>query len=140
MASLKPVWLSVGSLSERLHRAGSLHLGLDFDGTLAPLDADPRRTALPQRTRDVIERLARRPNAQLAILSSRALDDLFRVELTRRVNPDATIRLARQHWEVDPALVGQQVLVRYRPEPPSQAHYRPLHEPQAAFRPAFPVH
>ncbi len=77
MASLKPVWLSVGSLSERLHRAGSLHLGLDFDGTLAPLDADPRRTALPQRARDVIERLARRPSAQLAILSSRALDDLW---------------------------------------------------------------
>ena len=41
MASLKPLWLSVGTLSERLHRAGSLHLGLDFDGTLVPLEPDP---------------------------------------------------------------------------------------------------
>lgn len=77
MASLKPIWLSVGTLSERLQRAGSLHLGLDFDGTLAPLDADPRRAALPQRTREVLERMSRLPGSHLAILSSRTLDDLW---------------------------------------------------------------
>jgi trehalose-phosphatase len=77
MASLKPVWLSVGSISERLRRAGSLHLGLDFDGTLTPLDPDPRRAALPQRAREVLDRLSRRPGVQVAILSSRALDDLW---------------------------------------------------------------
>lgn len=77
MASLKPLWLSVGSLSERLQSAHSLHLGLDFDGTLSPLDSDPRRAALPQRTREVIERLTRHPGTRVAILSSRALDDLW---------------------------------------------------------------
>jgi alpha,alpha-trehalase len=77
MASLKPLWLSVGPLSERLNRAGSLHLGLDFDGTLTSLDPDPRRTALSPRTREVLERLSRRTDAHLAILSSRALDDLW---------------------------------------------------------------
>jgi transposase len=34
------------------------------------------------------------------------LTDLFLVEATRRVNADATIRLAARYWEVDPALVG----------------------------------
>jgi trehalose-phosphatase len=77
MASLKPMWLSVGSLSARLQRADSLYLGLDFDGTLASLGPDPRRTALPQRTREVLERLSRCPGSHLAILSSRALDDLW---------------------------------------------------------------
>jgi len=77
MASLKPLWLSVGTLSERLQRAGSLYLGLDFDGTLAPLDPDPRRAAIPQRTRDVLERLSHSPGAHLAILSGRALSDLW---------------------------------------------------------------
>jgi trehalose 6-phosphate phosphatase len=77
MASLKPLWLSVASLNERLQRAGSLYLGLDFDGTLSPIEADPRRAALPVRTREVIERLARRPGARLSILSSRTLDDLW---------------------------------------------------------------
>ncbi len=77
MASLKPAWLAVGSLSERLQRAGSLHVGLDFDGTLAPLDPDPRRAAMPQRTREALERLSHHPGCHAAILSSRALDDLW---------------------------------------------------------------
>jgi trehalose-phosphatase len=77
MASLKPLWLSVTSISERLQRAGSLHLGLDFDGTLAPLDLEPRRAALPQRTRQTIERLLRHPDVHVAILSGRNLDDLW---------------------------------------------------------------
>ena len=32
MASLKPLWLSVGSLCDRLRNSDSLYLGLDFDG------------------------------------------------------------------------------------------------------------
>jgi trehalose 6-phosphate phosphatase len=76
MASLKPLWLSVGSLSERLRRADSLHLGLDFDGTLTPLAHDPRETRLTPRARAVLQRLAREPGVHLALLSSRGLDDL----------------------------------------------------------------
>ena len=77
MASLKPLWLSVAALSERLRRAGSLHLGLDFDGTLVPLESDPRRAALPPRTREALEGLCRRAGVHVAILSSRTLDDLW---------------------------------------------------------------
>ena len=78
MGSLKPLWLSVGSLSESLQRTESLHVGLDFDGTLPPIVPDPRATALPTRARAVIERLSRQPGTRLAILSSRMLDDLWR--------------------------------------------------------------
>jgi trehalose-phosphatase len=78
MASLKPLWLSVGALSEQLRNAGSLHVGLDFDGTITPLSADPREARLSARAREVIERLSRRTGARLAFLSSRTLDDLWR--------------------------------------------------------------
>ena len=78
MASLKPLWLSVGSLSERVRRADSLYVGLDFDGTLTPLSTDPREAALSRRAREVLERLARQAEARLAFLSSRTLDDLRR--------------------------------------------------------------
>ncbi len=78
MASLKPLWLSVGSLSERLRRTDALHLGLDFDGTLTPISPDPRDVVLSTRARDVLERLSRQAGVRLAILSSRTLDDLSR--------------------------------------------------------------
>ncbi len=78
MASLKPLWLSVGSLSERLRRTDALHLGLDFDGTVTPISSDPRDVVLSTRARDVLERLSRQAGVKLAILSSRTLDDLSR--------------------------------------------------------------
>jgi trehalose-phosphatase len=76
MPSLKPLWLSVGPLSEWLNRTASLHVGLDFDGTLTPLAPDPREAVLAPRARSVLERLARDPRTKLALLSSRRLDDL----------------------------------------------------------------
>jgi trehalose-phosphatase len=78
MASLKPLWLSVGPLSEQLRHADSLHLGLDFDGTLTPLTPDPRAAGLSPRARAVLEHLSRQRGARLAFLSSRTLDDLWR--------------------------------------------------------------
>ncbi len=76
MASLRPLWLSVGRLSERLRSSDGFFLGLDFDGTLTPVTDDPRAVSLPARARDVLEQLARREGACLAFLSSRTLDDL----------------------------------------------------------------
>jgi putative transposase len=67
------------------------------------------------------------------------LADLFLIEATRRVNADATIRVASGYWEVDPQLVGQRLLVRFNPEAPERVLYRPLEKPQAEFQPAFPV-
>ena len=67
------------------------------------------------------------------------LADLFLVEATRRVNADATIRLASRLWEVDPQLVGQRVLVRYHADQPSRVFYRPVEQPHADVQHAFPV-
>jgi len=76
MASLKPLWLSVGSVSEQLRRTDSLHVGLDFDGTLTPITPDSRSTLLPARAREVLRRLSGREGVRLAFASSRTLADL----------------------------------------------------------------
>jgi trehalose-phosphatase len=58
-------------------RAGrTLALLCDYDGTLAPLAPHPRLARLPDTTRAVLERLARRPRVFLAVLSGRELADL----------------------------------------------------------------
>jgi transposase InsO family protein len=67
------------------------------------------------------------------------LQDLFTIEVTRRVNPDATIRLNSQAWEVQPDLVRERVLVRYNPDDLARVAYRPLSNRDAAFAQAFPV-
>ena len=67
------------------------------------------------------------------------LEDLFLIEATRRVNADATIRVAARTWEVQPGLVGQRLLVRYNPADPQRVLYRPSLNPQDTFRLAFPV-
>ena len=67
------------------------------------------------------------------------LADLFLVEATRRVNADATLRLASRLWEVDPKLVGQRVLVRYHADTPTRVLYRPVDHPKADCQQAFPV-
>ena len=68
-----------------------------------------------------------------------ALDDLFLIDATRRVNADATFRLASRFWEVRPELVGQRVLVRYNPEDLNRVFYRPLQDRDAPTEQAFPV-
>jgi transposase InsO family protein len=71
------------------------------------------------------------------------LADLFDVEVTRRVNADATIQLASRFWEVRAELVGGRVLVRYNPHElrtangPKRVLYRPLGDRAAAFEQAF---
>src|SRR5438552_11939462 len=76
MASLKPLWLSVGSLCDRLRNSDSLYLGLDFDGTLPPITDHPSAVTLTTRAREVLERLSQRDGVNMAILSGRPLDDL----------------------------------------------------------------
>mgnify|MGYP001568825946 FL=1 len=76
MASLRPLWLSVGSLCDRLRRSESLVVGLGFDGTLTPIADHPNAAALSPRAREVLVRLSRRDGARLALVSGRTLDDL----------------------------------------------------------------
>jgi len=67
------------------------------------------------------------------------IDDLFLIEASRRVNADATVRVAAKFWEVRAELAGSRVLVRFNPEDPKRVLYRPLHDPNAPFEQAFQV-
>jgi len=73
---------------DRWHAArratGALLAALDYDGTLSPIVEDPEAATLPARTRRALERLARRPDTRVAVLSGRALADVqARVGLPR---------------------------------------------------------
>lgn len=71
--------------------AGRLAVGLDFDGTLAPIVPDPDAAwPLPEAVA-AVERLAARADARVAVLSGRALADL------RRRLPVAGVWMAGNH-------------------------------------------
>jgi trehalose-phosphatase len=59
----------------RWRAAGRLVLLLDFDGTLAPIVARPEMAALPERARLALERLGRRGDVDIAVVSGRGLAD-----------------------------------------------------------------
>lgn len=56
--------------------AGALLVGLDFDGTLAPIVDRPGQAMLPADTAAALRALAARPDTIVAIVSGRALDDV----------------------------------------------------------------
>ena len=76
MATLKPLWLSLGSISERMNQTDSLHLASDFDGTLTPIQPHPEQVDLSLRAREALGGLASQPGVNIAILSGRSLSDL----------------------------------------------------------------
>lgn len=51
-------------------------VAVDFDGTLAPIVARPEEAALTPGSRRALERLAARPDTDLAVISGRALEDV----------------------------------------------------------------
>lgn len=57
-------------------RAGALLLGLDFDGTLAPIVPRPEDAAMPTEVRLLIESLVQRADTRVAFISGRGLHDL----------------------------------------------------------------
>jgi trehalose 6-phosphate synthase/phosphatase len=78
MATLKPLWLSLGDLTERLGKAQVLRLACDYDGTLTPIVETPEQAHLPMRSRRALESLAARDDVRVAILSGRRVDELKR--------------------------------------------------------------
>ena len=58
------------------------------------------------------------------------LDDLFLFEAKRRVMKDRTVSLHRHLYEVDPALVGQTVTLRYDPNAPPSRPLEVVHDGQ----------
>lgn len=78
MPRLRSLWLSLSAVSERLRESRTLAVASDFDGTLNAIVAHPDQVSLPERTRLVLRRLADLPQAGLAVLSGRGLEDLER--------------------------------------------------------------
>ena len=72
-------------------------------------------------------------------LGELAIDELFLIEATRRVNNDATIQVGSKFWEVRPQLVGERVLVRFNPDDIRRVLYRLLQDTGAPFEQAFQV-
>jgi len=71
-----PVDDSVGEVAAKLHDADRVLVGLDFDGTLAPIHDDHRAPEITPDCRAAVESLASAPNATVAVVSGRELSDL----------------------------------------------------------------
>ncbi len=61
---------------DRRRAAGALFVGLDFDGTLAPIVERPEDAALLPESREALVRLAARADTDVAIVSGRGLADV----------------------------------------------------------------
>ncbi len=82
------LWQAVAMAPHRL-------LMLDYDGTLAPFSADRARALPPERSRELLERLAARPGTTVAIVSGRPLGDL------QRLTGPLPVTLVGEHgWEL----------------------------------------
>jgi trehalose 6-phosphate phosphatase len=66
----------IAVLRDARAEAGMLLVGLDFDGTLAPIVPVPDDAQMPETTRAVLAALARRGDTPVAIVSGRSLADL----------------------------------------------------------------
>lgn len=74
-------------LATRVAAAEGLLVGLDFDGTLAPIDSDPDAPTITRAARRAVERFVASPaDATVAVISGRELSDL-----RRRVGIDGVV-------------------------------------------------
>lgn len=64
------------NFARRLKRRGAVLLGLDFDGTLAPIVRHPALARLSARTREILRQFANHPKCPTALISGRGLSDL----------------------------------------------------------------
>jgi len=65
-------------IADRLADAGGVLVGLDFDGTLAPIAADPDAPTITPACQQSLEALVSHPRASVAVISGRELTDLER--------------------------------------------------------------
>lgn len=73
-----PLWPAWERVARRMAAAARVGLFSDFDGTLAPLARHPGQARLPARTRQILQRLRRRPRVKVGVVSGRSLRDLRR--------------------------------------------------------------
>jgi trehalose 6-phosphate phosphatase len=72
----EPLLDRLPEVAREIGGASHFLLGLDFDGTLAPIVAEPANAQMPETTRAAFERLALLPDVTVAVISGRAADDL----------------------------------------------------------------
>jgi trehalose-phosphatase len=75
---MKSVFKDWPALERKLKKAKRPLLGLDFDGTLAPVMWHPKLTRMDLRARAVVRTIARRKACEVALISGRSLADLQR--------------------------------------------------------------
>lgn len=63
-------------LTERIQQADGLFVGFDFDGTLAPIAADPDVPTISARLGQLVRQLSDRDDVRVAVVSGRELTDL----------------------------------------------------------------
>lgn len=70
------LWKNLDKITSQLKDCPTKVLMLDFDGTLAPIVQSPKEAKLSIETRDLLQKLCRKPNLYLAIVSGRELEDI----------------------------------------------------------------
>jgi trehalose-phosphatase len=76
MVTPSPLLEALDEIWATVETAPHLLLFLDFDGTLAPIVERPQLARLPTPTRATLERLARRVDCTVSVVSGRALADV----------------------------------------------------------------
>jgi trehalose-phosphatase len=71
------LWERIEEIDFQLRHADAVRLFLDFDGTLSPIVDRPSRAELPVDTRRTLEALALDARVSIAIVSGRALNDVW---------------------------------------------------------------
>ncbi len=97
---------SWNELKTRAQNGGFPHknllIGCDFDGTLAPFTLKPHQAKLPTEIRKLLERLARKKEIQVAVISGRALKDVEKKVGIKRLiycgNHGLEIKIRDQVW------------------------------------------
>jgi trehalose 6-phosphate phosphatase len=74
---LKPLMHSLPEVDSRIRLAERVALFLDFDGTLAPIVADPATAQMSDAVRDALQRIVERDSILTTIISGRAVEDLY---------------------------------------------------------------
>jgi len=81
-------------IAQRIRRARSVALFLDFDGTLTAFRKRPEQVRMSGRTRRALERLARNPRVEVCVLSGRR-----RLDVQHRVGVQAVRCFGLHGWE-----------------------------------------
>lgn len=87
---------AAAELARLRQQAGRLLLALDFDGTLAPIVPRPEDAAMLDSARPVLERLGRRDDTVIAVVSGRGLEDV-----RGRVGADSIFYAGNHGYEIE---------------------------------------